>query len=180
MRGKLIAMVLGTLVATGCVNRDEIYANPPQELIDGVEQLMPAAAKFTHEAEAEALEKGIPLTPQQVLIAEKMGVKHPEKVRVYYVDKLPAPTDPELLEIAKRVGYTNPNMAGYTFGYGIWIQNRYKSQRDLLPHELVHVMQSERAGLTAQTREYLMQMFVYGYYNAPMEVEARKLTSHYN
>ncbi|GAL04176.1 hypothetical protein JCM19237_2327 [Photobacterium aphoticum] len=41
MLKKSIVTALGMLVLTGCVNRDEIYANPPQELVDGVNQLMP-------------------------------------------------------------------------------------------------------------------------------------------
>ncbi|GHA39496.1 hypothetical protein GCM10007086_11090 [Photobacterium aphoticum] len=171
-------IALGVLVLTGCVNRDEIYANPPQELVDGVNQLMPAASEFVHEAEREALANGIPLTEQQVALADTLGVLHPENVRLYFVDKLPAPKDPELLKIAKRVGYTNPNMAGYTYGYGVWINKRYKNQRNLIAHELVHVKQAEALGLDEQTRQYLMQMYVYGYYNAPMEVEARALTDH--
>ncbi|MEZ8025980.1 hypothetical protein A1OW_19530 [Enterovibrio norvegicus] len=178
MNKKVFTLCLGLLVLTGCVNRDEIYANPPQELIDGVNKLMPAASEFVHDAQKEALKNGQPLTDAQIVIAKEMGVQHPEKVRVYYVDKLPAPTDPELLEIAKRVGYTNPNMAGYAYGYGIWIHHRYKNQRDLLPHELVHVKQAEELGLTEQTRQYLIQMFIYGYYNAPMEKEARQATAH--
>ncbi|PMN91638.1 hypothetical protein [Enterovibrio norvegicus] len=178
MTKKVLSLCLGLLVLTGCVNRDEIYANPPQELIDGVNKLMPAASEFVHDAQKEALEHGLPLTDAQILTAKEMGVQHPEKVRVYYVDKLPAPKDPELLEIAKRVGYTNPNMAGYTYGYGIWIQHRYKNQRDLLPHEFVHVKQAETLGLTEQTRQYLTQMFIYGYDNAPMEKEARHATAH--
>ncbi|MDD1794555.1 hypothetical protein LRP50_15590 [Enterovibrio sp. ZSDZ42] len=176
---KVFSLCLGLLVLTGCVNRDEIYANPPQKLIDGVEQLMPAASEFVHEAQQEALENGIPLTEAQIVVAKEMGVQHPEKVRVYYVDKLPAPTDPELLGVAKSVGYTNPNMAGYTYGYGVWIQHRYKTQRDLLPHEFVHVKQAEELGLTEQTRQYLLQMYVYGYFNAPMEIEAREATAHF-
>ncbi|WP_028025308.1 hypothetical protein [Enterovibrio calviensis] len=176
---KMFCLSIGLLALAGCVNRDEIYANPPQQLIDGVEQLMPSASEFVHEAQKEALLNGIPLTDAQIMVAKEMGVQQPEKVRVYYVDKLPAPTDPELLKVAKSVGYTNPNMAGYTYGYGVWIKNQYKTQRDLLPHELVHVKQAEELGLTEQTRQYLMQMYVYGYDNAPMEKEARDATAHF-
>ncbi|MEZ8144214.1 hypothetical protein A1OQ_15760 [Enterovibrio norvegicus FF-162] len=179
MFNKVFFLFFGLVALTGCVNKDEIYANPPQELTEGVNKLMPAANNFVHNAQDEALKNGIPLTDAEMTIAKVMGVQQPEKVRVYYVDKLPAPKDPELLEVAKSVGYTNPNMAGYTYGYGVWIKKRYKTQPDLLPHELVHVKQAEELGLTEQTRQYLMQMFVYGYYNAPMETEARKATGHF-
>lgn len=179
MNKMVAAAALSLLALTACKNKDEIYANPPQQMVDGVEALMPAAKEFVFTAQDEALEQGPPLSEYYLDIAKELGVQYPEKVRVYYVDKLPSPTDPTLSQIAHKAGYAGSNMAGYTYGYGIWIANRYKNQRGLLEHELYHVKQAEELGLEEQTRQYLLQMYVYGYTNSPMEVDAREATSKY-
>ncbi len=179
MLKKIMALGLLTLAVTGCVNRDEIYANPPAELVTYVDQIMPAATAFVTENEQVALQKGIPLTAVQLAIADKVGLQHGEKVRVYYVDKLPFPTDPELAALAKKYGYSSPMMAAYTYGYGIWIKHAEKQNAELLAHELIHVRQAEQLGLSEQTKQYLMQLFIYGYRQAPMEVEAYRDAAKY-
>ncbi|WP_295891424.1 hypothetical protein [uncultured Vibrio sp.] len=172
MYKKIVGAVILVGIMSGCVNRDEIYANPPTELVEYVERLMPEAEKFVNENESIALENGIPLTEKQLTIAENVGVKHPEKIRVYYVKELPSPKDPELLTLAKEYDYSSPNMVAYTYGHGIWIKQSYKNDMKLLSHELIHVRQSEQLGKRELTKQYLMQLFIYGYRNAPLEVEA--------
>lgn len=172
MYRKLLGVIAAIILVSGCVNRDEIYANPPQNLVQHVEKLLPAAEKFVSENELKALENGIALNPVQLTIASKVGLTSPEKVRVYYVNKLPFPKDPELAELAKKFGYSSPNMAAYTYGYGIWIKRGEKGNKELLSHELIHVRQSEQMGTHEQTKQYLMQLFIYGYSRAPLELEA--------
>nr|WP_238486434.1 DUF4157 domain-containing protein [Motilimonas eburnea] len=168
----IMALGLLILAVSGCVNRDEIYANPPAELVTYVDQIMPAATAFVTENEQVALQKGSPLTAAQLVIADKIGLQDAEKVRVYYVDTLPFPQDPELAALAKKYGYSSPMMAAYTYGYGIWIKHSEKQNTELLAHELIHVRQAEQLGLNEQTKQYLMQLFIYGYSKAPMELEA--------
>ncbi len=116
MYKKIVGAVLLVGIMSGCVNRDKIYANPPQELVEYVDRLMPEAEKFVNENESIALENGIPLTENQLNIATKVGVKFPDKVRVFYVSELPSPKDPELSALAKKYDYSSPNMAAYTYG----------------------------------------------------------------
>ena len=169
---KIVGAVILVGIMSGCVNRDEIYANPPQELVEYVDRLMPEAEKFVNKNELIALNNGIPLTEKQLTIAEKVGIKSPDNIRVFYVDKLPSPKDPELSALAKKYNYSSPNMVAYTYGYGIWIKNAYKYDMKLLSHELIHVRQSEQRGKSEQTKQYLIQLFIYGYRNTPLEVEA--------
>ncbi|MFO6425066.1 DUF4157 domain-containing protein [Motilimonas sp. KMU-193] len=179
MLKKAMGLVLLMFAVAGCVNRDEIYANPPAELVAYVDQIMPAATEFVTTHEALALQHGQPLTSAQLKIAKKVGLQHAEKVRVYYVDKLPFPQDPELAALAKEYGYSSPMMAAYTYGHGIWIKHAEKQNTELLAHELIHVRQAEQLGLDEQTKQYLMQLFIYGYRNAPMEVEAYNQAPNY-
>lgn len=173
------ALLACAVLTTGCANRDAIYANPPAELVDQIDTLMPAAEQFVQASQAEALANGIPLTVRQLEIAQRIGLKHPEKVRLYYADQLPAPADPTLAQIARRFGYSDPRMRGYTFGYGIWLKSGVMADEELIAHELIHVRQAEQLGLNQQIRQYLMQLYIYGYNSAPMELEAYRNARNY-
>lgn len=167
------------IVSVGCKTKDDMYTNPPQNVVDRVAAILPAAEQFVLKNEAEALRKGSPLNSEQLLIASRVQLKHPEKVRLYHVDQLPSPQDPMLAQLAKQYGYSSPHMAAYTFGYGIWIKNTEKDNKLLLSHELIHVRQAEQLGIKEQIRQYLIQLFIYGYDQAPMEQEAyREASSH--
>ncbi|MDF4518508.1 hypothetical protein P3485_22115 [Vibrio parahaemolyticus] len=169
MLKRIFSLMLVAFLIGGCVNRDEVYATPPVELIEYVDGVLPAAEQFVYENERKALENGIKLNAKQMDIARKEGLKYPEKVRLYYVDRLPFPEEPEL---AKEYGYSSPFMGAYTYGYGIWIKRAESTNQVLLSHELIHVRQAEQMGLKEQTKQYLLQLFIYGYENAPMEKEA--------
>jgi len=179
MLKRTFSLICLAILITGCINRDEIYANPPAELIHYVDEILPAAEHFVYKNEREALEKGNKLNQEQTDIARRVGLKHPEKVRLYYVDKLPFPEDPELAKLAKEYGYSSPFMAAYTYGYGIWIKRAASGNQTLLSHELIHVRQAEAMGLKEQTKQYLIQLFIYGYENAPMEKEAYREENNY-
>lgn len=166
----VLVFVVGSI--SGCVNRDEIYANPPHALIEHIDQILPAAEQFALKNESEALESGKPLTEEQLFMASQIGLKDPKSVRVYYVDELPFPDDPELVSLAKKFGYSSPYMDAYTYGYGIWIKRSSIRDRELLAHELIHVRQAEQMGVREQIKQYLMQLYIYGYQNAPLELEA--------
>ena len=100
MLKRIFSLAFVTLLIGGCINRDEIYANPPKELIDYVDEILPAAEQFVYKNEREALENGTKLNEKQMDIALKVGIKHPQKVRLYYVDRLPFPEDQELATLA--------------------------------------------------------------------------------
>jgi len=170
-QSRLYAVLLSITTLLGCANRNEMYASPPDELIQQVSALLPLAEEYVLSNEKEALENGIPLNSYQLVIARKIGLKNPEKVRIYYVNQLPFPSDPTLAALAMKTGYGSPKTA-YTFGYGVWILSSAKGDQVVVAHEFVHVRQAEEMGLSEQIKQYLMQLFIYGYDQAPMEIEA--------
>ncbi|WP_233219380.1 DUF4157 domain-containing protein [Photobacterium sp. GB-3] len=176
---KLAYILMFTLLISGCINRDEIYANPPAKLTESINAILPAATEYVKQQEKIAQEKGEPLNEQALAIAKRIGIQHPEKVHVYYSNTLPFPTDPTLAQLAKKSGYAGPNMAGYTYGYGIWIKNKERDNRELLAHELIHVRQFEQRGVQEQIRQYLMQIYIYGYNSTPLEIEAYSEAKNY-
>ncbi|EAR54237.1 hypothetical protein SKA34_03970 [Photobacterium sp. SKA34] len=68
-----------TLLISGCINRDEIYANPPAKLTESINAILPAATEYVKHQEKIAQEKGEPLNEQALAIAKRIGIKHPEK-----------------------------------------------------------------------------------------------------
>ncbi|CAG23556.1 Hypothetical protein PBPRB1696 [Photobacterium profundum SS9] len=170
MKYMWVLFLLG--LSSGCVDRHAILANPPEQLVNQVNEILPLAEKFVIDSQEEALDKGLPLSLEELEIAKELGVSSAEKVRVHYVDTLPFPKDPKLANLASSLGYSSPSMGAYTYGYGIWMKHREKGFRQLLAHELIHVRQAEELGLKEQTRQYLMQLYIFGYRQAPLEIQA--------
>jgi hypothetical protein len=60
--------------------------------------------------------------------------------------------------------------------FGIFIEKKYKGDKSLLNHELVHWDQYNRMGFFDFYSTYLSEYVKYGRKYGPMEVEARKLS----
>ena len=167
----LLFFILLQLCA-GCANKNTLLANPPDDLQKKIEAILPAAERFVLTNQETALKNGHPLTPENVRIARELGVARPGRVRVYMVSALPVPQDPELAAAAESLGYSSQGMLAYTYGYGIWIRQQAAGNRQIIAHELIHVRQAERMGLKKQIRQYLIQLYIFGYRKAPLEIEA--------
>jgi hypothetical protein len=131
------------------------------------------ASEWVKQQQGYIQEVGFGLSSHQVAIATQVGVKHPADIRILEVDKIPAPTDMLLQQVAEKMNFLGPNTLGITLGYGVYLRKGYVTDR-LLSHEFRHVHQYEAAGSTeAFISEYLRQMFQYGYLESPYEVDAR-------
>lgn len=117
---------------------------------------------------------GVPLSVQGIAEARTVGVISPERVRIAFVPSLPLPEDEDLRTIALDAGLLGPDMTGLTLGYGIFIVQGSQS-RQLFTHEFRHVFQFERAGsIAAFLSVYLDQIASVGYWDSPLEVDARR------
>jgi hypothetical protein len=135
--------------------------------------LVPKAIAWAHEQSRLILQSGVPLTEKQTALAMQMGVAKPELVRIQFVSELPMPEDPLLRQITDTTGVIGPHMAGLTLGYGIYVVEKHADVR-LISHELRHVQQYESlGGIEAFMPVYLAQIASVGYYDAPLEQEAR-------
>jgi len=114
-----------------------------------------------------------PLTPAQLTDARKIGVVHPEKVRLLAVPTVPRPEHPTLRAAADATQLISPYTAGLTLRYGIFIRVDCWGDRRLVFHELVHTAQYERlGGVQSFLRQYLFECLTIGYPAAPLEQEA--------
>ena len=115
---------------------------------------------------------GSPLTSTEKKFAKEVGIKNIDRIRVLKVNAI-RPLPDELQEIAELYLNTD-NSAGITFGHVIFTIKNCDFYNELVKHELIHVLQVERCGgLEKFLQEYISQVLLHGYENAPMEIEAR-------
>lgn len=135
--------------------------------------LLPLAVEWARQQERIILRDGVPLTAAQSADAAKIGVAHPEHVRLMNVAAIPAPEHPALRAAAEETRLSSPDTAGLTLRYGIYIRADCWGDRGLVLHELVHTLQYERlGGFQPFLQQYLHECITVGYPAAPLEQEA--------
>ena len=135
--------------------------------------LLPKAIAWAQNCSTLIAQTGYPLDEKLAAVARRVGVAHPEHIRLLEAESFPLPDDPELKQAALAVDLLGPDMLGLTLGYGVYIRRGYRSLR-LLSHEFRHVHQYETAGSIAEfLPAYLQQIATLGYSDAPFEVDAR-------
>jgi hypothetical protein len=140
--------------------------------------LLPLACAWAEEQERIIMREGVSLSPAQTTDAVKIGVAHPEKVRLLKVARIPIPDHPALRAAAEAAQLITPYTGGLTLRYGIYIRADCWDDCRLLFHELVHTAQYERLGGFQQfLQQYLHECITIGYPAAPMEQEAIMTTA---
>ena len=138
-----------------------------------LEVLLPIAALWVKREEQKILRHGIPLSADGLIDAVKMGVAHPEKIRLMRVDRIPWLNGRLIRLISHAVPAVSANTVGLCLRYGIYVRERYWGNRQLIAHECVHTAQYERSGsISGFLRTYFTQCLESGYPDAPLEQEA--------
>jgi hypothetical protein len=146
----------------------------PIDLAASLPALLPRAVAWAEAQSRSVLERGSPLKAADLALARRVGVWRPEKIRVSVVDRMPVPDDAELRIAAIQTGLLAPGTLGLTLGYAVIVRGGHESSSRLLSHEFRHVYQYERAGSIASFLPlYLQEIVVYGYADAPSEIDAR-------
>ena len=132
------------------------------------------AALWCRWQEGIALRRGRPLTTNELADANAAGVKNPSRIRILEVPSIPNPFRGAFKALEHRSSLCISNACGLTLRYGIFITPGHHPQRDLLVHEFVHTAQYERIGnLRKFLSQYLLECLSSGYFEAPLEKEAR-------
>jgi hypothetical protein len=135
--------------------------------------LMHAYCDWAEGEERLILREGVPPSPLQTADARRIGVKHPDMVRLIETPAMPSPEHPLFLAVVGRSRLIPPETEALTLGYGIYIHTARRGERSIVAHELKHVAQQEElGGLRPFYRKYLAECFTHGYPNGPMEREA--------
>ncbi|TKD15449.1 hypothetical protein FBT96_16930 [Rhodobacter capsulatus] len=141
-------------------------AAPDPALAVRIAQLMPRLRAEERARDARALSEGRGLSPREQDIARRVGVRHPEKVRLLALAQIAPMTDPELARL-----FRVERAWGLTTGYGITVTQAPVPDW-LLAHELVHVAQYERLGAEPMLRRTLTESLVLPGNLIPIEREA--------
>jgi hypothetical protein len=118
--------------------------------------------------------RAMALIPPHLEIAKRVGVRHPEEVRICVVDRVPMPADPALSQAAAQVGLTGEGLDGLTLGYVVFVRRGHEMNLRLLSHEFRHVAQYESCGgIPNFLSAHLRHLVSFGYEDSPFEVDAR-------
>ena len=135
--------------------------------------VLPFATWWLWHQERKALRLGRKLNDEEITWAKKIGIEHPEKIRIYLIDQVPTPAPTFIENILQKRGFPAGNAAGMSMRYGIYAKEKYASNKSLIAHELVHTHQYERFGsLSKFLIVYLKEVMLLGYNNSPLEHEA--------
>ncbi|MEQ1851671.1 MAG: hypothetical protein ABMA01_08780 [Chthoniobacteraceae bacterium] len=139
--------------------------------------LLPLACSWAEKQEAAILRDGVALTDSQLSDARRIGVLHPERVRLLVVKRVPLPLHPLLHFAAEKVGLISPQTTGMSLRYGIFIRSDCWGDRRLVVHELAHTAQYERlGGFRSFLKAYLHECVTPpGYPFGPLEQEAQQV-----
>jgi hypothetical protein len=136
--------------------------------------VLPVACIWAARHESVILRRGVVLAGAEGDQARRVGVAHPEKVRLLAVDVIP-PTNRLLRAFGANLGFVSSKTIGMTLRYGIFIQTQHWGDRRLLVHELAHVAQYERfGGFRRFLFQYLQECINPGYPLGELELEAKR------
>jgi hypothetical protein len=122
------------------MKRDEMIPNVVLKMI------LPMACAWAEKQEAIILRDGVALTELLLADARRIGIVHPERVRLHTIDEIPWPLHPLLRQAAETTGLLSRDTIGLTLRYGIFIRADCWGERRLVVHELAHTAQYERLG----------------------------------
>lgn len=148
-----------------------------------LEELLPQICDWAQKKEEEnILKNGVALSADEMVTASKIGVRHPERVRLLQVPQVPMSQDAALRAAAAQAGLVSEQTAGMALRYGIFIRDDVWDNRShIVAHELVHTAQYERLGGFAPfLKQYLSECLTVGYSQAPLEQEAVQTANRLN
>ncbi len=139
--------------------------------------VLPFATWWLRHQENIALQHGRKLSDEEIIWAEKIGITHPEKIRIHHLNKVPTPVPDFIEHFLQKRGFPAGNAAGMSMRYGIYIKEKHTNNRAIIAHELVHTHQYERlGGLWAFLKLYLQETMLLGYMHSPLEKEANTIS----
>ena len=136
---------------------------------------LPWVTWWARRMERRILREGRPLTGEESAAARVAGVQFPEHIRVLAVPEIPMPGFRWMQRLAARFGFDGEQTCGMTLRYGIFVRQDCAGESTLVLHECVHTGQYERLGSPAAfLRRYLTECLIEGYFQSPLECEARE------
>ena len=93
------------------------------------ENILPLVVEWAEAKEKVILDYGTALFPKNMEDVISVGVKYPERVRIYKVPQIPIPKHPILKAAAKATQLISLATTGISLRYGIFIHNNFSNAR---------------------------------------------------
>ena len=119
--------------------------------------------------------KGRTLSEEETVIARRIGVIHPERIRVIILEDFPVPADKTLYTQTKEYGLGSPAESARIMGNIVMLKSRVRDTRWLLAHQLSYIAQQEKMGRREFIRRFIAEREIMGNKRAPMELNANKV-----
>src|SRR5437867_13065492 len=107
----------------------EVRKETEVDLKSALPDLLPKAISWAEAETTRGSGAGRELSERERELARKVGVTHPERIRVVAIAALPMPTDPLLRSAAEQTGFLDPGMVGLTLGYSVFICHGHETVR---------------------------------------------------
>jgi hypothetical protein len=141
-----------------------------------LKMMLPIACSWAEKQEGLILREGVALGAALFSDAQRIGIVHPERVRLRVVDEIPWPLHPLLRQAAETTGLLSADTTGLALRYGIYIRADRWGERRLVVHELAHTAQYERlGGFRPFLDAYLAECIDPGYPLGALEQEAKRI-----
>jgi hypothetical protein len=135
-------------------------------------ELFPHIEAWVRSLQRKAVTFGQRSPPLYRPFAEAAEVRNPERIYILAVEAIPRPDHQRIAELAEQIGLLTDATGAITAGYGILVRSDCIGDLKLIVHEIVHVEQYERLGVSDFLLQYIQQLNEYGYKKAPLEIEA--------
>ena len=113
------------------------------------------------------------LTSDLIDLATKMGVAHPEKIRIYSSSTATLIDDDKVNKLLLKFGFSADRTCALTLFHSIALNKACAKNLVILAHQFRHVAQFESCGsLELYLENYLMEIAYFGYGKGPLEVDA--------
>jgi len=135
--------------------------------------VMPYVWWWVWREERRVLSEGRKLTEEEWRYAARVGVRHPERMRVVEVGRVRVPGWGWMQRVVAQRGFSANRIEGMCLRYGIVVRNCQAGGMETFVHECVHTAQYERlGGIGSFIRRYLHQCMMHGYGASLLEREA--------
>lgn len=140
--------------------------------------ILPLVYAWARQHEGTILRTGSPLNAEEMIMARRAGVRHPERIRTLVVGSVPPRLPPIIRAIANKLSWGPSTTAGMALGYGIFLRADQRARPALLIHELAHIAQYERLGFRPFLKQYVQESLTTGYPLGVLEEEAQRVARH--
>lgn len=100
--------------------------------------MLPFVMVWVRYHEKNALRHGRKLNDSEINWAKKIGITHPQDIRILSLERIPTPIPHFIEKLIQKLEFPAGNASGMCMRYGIYTKQLHANNKSLIAHELVH------------------------------------------